>query len=714
MRRLSRVGRGVLPAVLAAAALALAAPRPAAAAPPPAPAPTPAPQSEEDEEEIPAPPEERYADAVPLEDGVWAVSREGRSLSLRARIDGEEDWRSLAKRLCGDAKLDGALAAANNFAAPAPGAVVEAPWELVRPEYRYVALRALFPADRFRNGAWEHRPADARVPGHAESLWQVALWFAGDGKAWRRVAAFNRAAGPELPRGRATRVPASMLLPLFKPAPPPKGPLTFGEDGRGAYAAYRMQKGEAIYSAVVVRFTDFTRPDDVNAAAEIVRERSGVADVRRIGVGDVVKIPTEMLSTGFLPEDDPRRVLARLHEAEIVGLAPTTSAVALAGVTLLLDPGHGGDDGGATAGDVWESDYVFDVACRVKRLVENETSAAARLLVRDGSRGCRVQDREDLPRSRKAVVDTNPPTPIVRGATGKAVNMRWTLANSIFADLTKRRGAAPDKVVFLSLHADSLHKSLRGATVYIPGERMRGRVLAPSPDGGAPRPLPRDARLYDEAVSRRFAEALVAAYRDEGLPVHEGQPVRDRVVRGPGNGQTWLPAVLRANLVPTKALLETVNLGNADDAQLLRGPDGRERIARAIVAGLRSFFSADPADRAAAPAAAPPAAAAAKSTAKTADAPARSPASAGASSSAAAAKTAGAKSTSKAAAPKSAGSKSAAKSAAAPKAAAKNAVGSGAAAKPAAAKGAGGARREAGGKTKGPRGATGGARTGAR
>ena len=52
------------------------------------------------------------------------------------------------------------------------------------------------------------------------------------------------------------------------------------------------------------------------------------------------------------------------------------------------------------------------------------------------------------------------------------------LANEIFAELTAKESVAPEKVVFLSLHADSLHRSMRGATVYVPGERYHTFLFA--------------------------------------------------------------------------------------------------------------------------------------------------------------------------------------------------------------------------------------------
>lgn len=535
-------------------------------------------------------------DAVPVDDGAWATSSDGREITLRVRVDGSQDYEALAKRFCGDKTPAAALSAANAAAPAAPGSTITVPWGLIRPEYRYLALTALFPADLAREDGYDHRPAAARVPNHAQGLWQVAEWFAGDGGKWPEIAKANGLTGPSLPAGRTIRVPNRLLLPLFRRVASGAAGLRYVDRAEGRFAEYRIARGEALYSAVVVRFTEFTRPGDVNAAAEVVRAASGIADVRRMEVGQRVLVPLDMLSPRYLPANHPRAIVQRLRQAELAGLAPAADAPALEGVHVLVDPGHGGDDVGAKAGRIWESDYVYDVACRLQRALDRKTSATVHMLVRDTQHGCRVFDRRALPRNKREVIDTTPPLPIRRGSTDIAVNLRWYLANDIYRRL-RAAGVRDDRIVFLSLHADSLHVSLSGGMVYIPGERYR--KASQGETGGAYRRfaefrsaprilLTRQDRLRDEAASRRLAEALIAGYRSEKLPVHEDQPVRDRIVRG--RARTWVPAVLRANLVPAKVLVETVNINNKSDAALLEDPAGRERIARALAAGLQYYF----------------------------------------------------------------------------------------------------------------------------
>ena len=83
----------------------------------------------------------------------------------------------------------------------------------------------------------------------------------------------------------------------------------------------------------------------------------------------------------------------------------------------------------------------------------------------------------------------------------------------------------------------------------------------------------------------RLAHAVVASFEDEGLPVQPYQPVRDRIIRG---SQRFVPAVLRGNQVPSKVLVEMVNLSNREDAALLASARGRQRMAEAILRGLSS------------------------------------------------------------------------------------------------------------------------------
>jgi len=554
---------------------------------------------DDEEDEI----ERGLADALEIEPGVRVLVQGGRDLALSVEPDEGDEYGSLAARFGGAAGLASPLRDANGGRPVEPGRAVEIPWKLLRNEYRYLALRTLFPRDAFRNGAWEHDPAQARALVYHVGLWQVAEWFTGKGENWQEIARFNGFAGPDVPPGRPVRIPAAMLLAPFQPATiSADGVLAYGEDAEGPYAEYALKKGEALYSAVIIRFTGLLHPTAVLEAAEAVAKRSGIADVTKMPTGQRLKLPLEMLATPYLPANDPRRVAAALEERALEDAPLPALPRSLKGVHVLLDPGHGGADIGARSGKhgIWESDYVYDITCRVGRLLAKEPGVTVHYLVRDGKAGCRVQDARKLPMNKKRVVATRPPHLNQPGASTKyGVNLRWYLANSIYRGLVRRK-VAPESVVFLSLHADSLHKDLSGAMVYVPGERYRRGSYGVRGDGYSryaewreePRvSFSRAERLRDEKLSTRLAQSILDGYRAEKLPVHDDEPIRDHIVRGVrGRRGVFVPAVLRGAAVPAKVLLETANINNTKDAALLADPAGRERMARAIVRGVRGYF----------------------------------------------------------------------------------------------------------------------------
>ena len=551
-----------------------------------------------------APSAPAWADAVEVikEEGVEAQLVEGRAIRLMALPEKGDGYISLAHRLCGKEQPWQRLAAANDDRPVIVGRPVTVPWDLLREEYRYLALLALFPKDHSTARGWLHHPAAASVESYGEGLWQVAEWFTGNGANWRKIAEANELSGPDLPRSRPILVPTELLAPLFKPVERSSdGLLRYAEDEKGPFAEYRLKRREALYSAVVLRFTSLTEPADVVEAAERIARRSGIRDVKKIPVGFPVKIPLDMLGLDALPANHPQRIAAGILRSEMAEVVMPKRSRSLAGVRVLLDPGHGGKDLGATRNGIWESDYVYDVACRVKRQLEQKTAAEVHILTRDTQYGCRIFDRKTLPNNRREVVQTTPPHRVRGGASTKmGVNLRWYLANKIFSDLRRKKVPA-ENVVFISLHADSLHHAIRGAMVYVPGERYRrGRYRV---HGGsykrykevqAARTISfgRRQRLHDEAVSRRLAEAIIAGYRKQKLPVHSHRPIRDHITkRVRRRTRRYAPAVLRANRVPAKVLLEAVNINNKADARLMADPDGRERMARAIVEGLERFYA---------------------------------------------------------------------------------------------------------------------------
>jgi N-acetylmuramoyl-L-alanine amidase len=544
-----------------------------------------------------------------LDDGLVAALGDDQRLVLEARPEPREGLLAFSRRLCGDDAAAPAIAAANGgVEVLRAGVRYRVPYELLRPELQRRAVLALFGDDRPAADGWVHT-ARGGGPLGRESLWHLAEWFTGDGESYRAIREYNGLAEEELGAGQAVTVPAELLLPAFRAVLPAGSVLQrgsaaaptaadfgleYGRDERGEYAAYRLRPGEALYSSVVVRFTGHLAAADVNALAADVAARNGIPDVTDIPVGYRVKVPIDLLLPEFLPAGHPRR---REYEAGLAASARFSNHVQardLAGITVVVDAGHGGRDVGASLAGVWESPYVYDVALRVRKLLADHTAARVALTTRDGDR-YQIHDRDVLPFSRAHAVMTDPPYPIEDSRVG--VHLRWYLANSVYRQALDA-GGDPEKTVFLSIHADSLHPSVRGATVYIPAADMTGGEFGRGGPEFAARREVRDRptvkfshreRVKSEGLSRELAERIVGEIAARGLALHPTKPIREKIIR---QRRAWVPAVLRYNAVPAKVLIEIGNLANPDDRRLIQTRAFRQQAAEAIVSGILAYYDA--------------------------------------------------------------------------------------------------------------------------
>ena len=183
------------------------------------------------------------------------------------------------------------------------------------------------------------------------------------------------------------------------PLPPERGTvLAYGKD----HAVYHLRPGEALYSAVVVRFTGQLLAADVNATAAELARLSGIDNVSSIPVGYPVRIPFELLLPEYLPAESPRRQAWEKEREELAAIRRAIRAANLDGIHVILDAGHGGGDTGATVGGAWESTYVYDVANRLRRALQRETRATVWMTVRDDAQGDTPPERDVLPQSRAA------------------------------------------------------------------------------------------------------------------------------------------------------------------------------------------------------------------------------------------------------------------------------------------------------------------------
>ena len=474
-----------------------------------------------------------------------------------------------------------------------PGRITVLPYGLISDEAKRAAIRALFPSDLRATAGWLH------IAVGEESLSSIADWFAGTPSLGPAIAHGNGFTSTTVSRGTLVRIPAEFLLPPFRDAESISDEepiqLEFGQDAKGRYAIYRLRKKEALYSAVVVRFTGRLHAEDVVQLALKIAVRSGIDDVHGIPVGYPIKIPFDYLSAEFLPKEDPRAQELVKEKAETSQFAAPAKAKGLEGIRVVIDAGHGGRDTGTLHDGIWESTYVYDVACRLRKLLVESTRAEVVMMTKEQPGGWQTPETDLLTNKKSRFIMTTPPYLLADPVIG--VNLRWYLANSVLRRPgTDKKKISPEKTVFLSIHADSLHPSVRGAMAYVPGERFLrdsyGKTNSFYRNFTEFREEPvvsfnKKERLLSEGVSTGLAQKLLSAMRDAGLPIHRFSPVRTHVIRG---GREWVPAVLRYNRIPNRVLVEIANLGNQEDRALMVTRTFRQKVAESMTVGLLDFF----------------------------------------------------------------------------------------------------------------------------
>jgi len=556
-------------------------------------------------------------------------------LDVTASPHAGDAWTRLSRRVTGDASNWEEIAALNEsdetLKTHKP---VRVPYALLRPDLQREIIATLFPLDQRTDAGWKHVVVGARgIEG--ESLWKLAEWFTGDGANYSLIRKANPSQGLSTRKGDVILVPKRLLTAAFggsseeenapktaaevrKPADDATQRAAADEDVPEAtvvavpgqtlltpslvyertaaepYAVYRLQKGEALYSSVGIRFTGRVYARDVHDVVDRIVKFNEIEDVSKIPAGQPVKIPMDLLLPEFLPRDDPERIAQETTRRESAKVAKRTRAMGLSGVHVILDAGHGGTDPGTAHDELWESAYVYDVACRLKKILEKDSAARVSMTTRSKKNGFTVAERNVLNGTNDHYVQTTPKYLLDDAIVG--VNLRWYLANSIFR--TAMKGGVPrEKVVFISVHADSLHPSLRGAMAYIPGAsfvkgsyQKKGDIYLTRAEVREQPTVTHSRRdsLVAEGLSRELAESVMGSFARMGLKVHPFEPVRDNVIR---SGREWVPAVIKHNQVPTRMLLEVCNLGNRKDRELIQTKKHRQQLADALYQGLVDFYA---------------------------------------------------------------------------------------------------------------------------
>ena len=555
-----------------------------------------------------------------LDDGVYAQLRHGRSLFLECRFRSEADARRILSRY---------LAHPETWTAYRQTRAAAVPFRVLTPEAQREALLAIFEDAYVDEEGWHHVVNFAEGE-NQETLWSLAEWLTGEGWNAETLKEANDLQGERLRAGDRILIPRDMLREIMrKPTPdrtPPPEPEPEPEPSAGAdaeldrltppdpdqfdemvigdlsyndeYATYRLREGEALYTAVVVRFTDYRENKDILEACDLIQELSGIPDVHDMKPGQQIRIPIEMLSNRYRPAGSPERQQYEATIEEARRLRGQVRSQDLEGVVVILDPGHGGRDQGAVNRDfgLYEDQINYDIASRIKQILLNETAATVHMTVYCPRLGYEPRDVTRFQHKTTEVLLTNP-----RYANHDArvsSNLRWALVNSIYRREVAR-GVDPRKIVFTSVHTDALfNKSLRGAMVYIPGAHLRrdresltSSVYQQFQEVREQNYATSTAaeRRRDEALSRNFAVALLDALGRKSIKRHDvGDPIRNQIRQD--GGRVYVPAVLRNVMVPTKVLIESANLTNSTDCERLADPQWRQRFAEAYVDALKTFY----------------------------------------------------------------------------------------------------------------------------
>ncbi|MGH7451435.1 MAG: N-acetylmuramoyl-L-alanine amidase, partial [bacterium] len=355
--------------------------------------------------------------------------------------------------------------------------------------------------------------------------------------------------------------------------------LVFQQNARGEReAVYRLKKGEALYSAVVVRFTGRIDADEVNNIAQKLLEYNGIPDATRIADGAPIRIPVRFLDEDILRGKIPPAPMATKPAH------PERRSRPRSDLHVILDAGHGGNDPGTIARSWVEDEIAYDLMLRIKQGLQNH-GAKVYSTVSDRRTGDTVNGGSLLANNREEYVKVTPE--YYMDDSRIALNLRIYLIEDLYRWIL-RRGAAPENVMMISIHLDHLHPSVGGAMVYFPSADQRSSQFKAA--GSVYRQF-KESRLGTiyfkrnesasaEETSRGFAWDLIEAFQKTNIPVHAYQPVRRYVYR---RDNKWTPGIIRYSRVPTSVLLEAANLSNRDDLSRIRSASFRQRLAEAVV-----------------------------------------------------------------------------------------------------------------------------------
>ncbi|HEY7139291.1 MAG TPA: N-acetylmuramoyl-L-alanine amidase [Methylomirabilota bacterium] len=253
----------------------------------------------------------------------------------------------------------------------------------------------------------------------------------------------------------------------------------------------------------------------------------------------------------FRLEDPPRVVLDFQRQAPRAAAAPPSGGAGPEPLhAIVLDPGHGGHDTGAVGPTgLQEKELSLDIARRVAALLQEEL-------------GVRVV----LTRARDQFVE-------LRERTALANRERADLFVSIHVNAAADGAATGTETYFLSNEATD--GAARRAAEY------ENRLIAVDTGGRGGAPDVLRSILWDLAQSD---------FQQESSRVAETlQNNLDRALRRPSRGVKQAPFYVLGGAAMPAVLVEVGFISNPQEEQRLRDDGYRDRIARALAAGIAAY-----------------------------------------------------------------------------------------------------------------------------
>jgi N-acetylmuramoyl-L-alanine amidase len=251
-----------------------------------------------------------------------------------------------------------------------------------------------------------------------------------------------------------------------------------------------------------------------------------------------------------------KRTISSTSPSLLVGKQPQAERP----IVVAIDPGHGGQDPGATgSGGLKEKNVTLVIARKLAGFLQQDPLFTP-VLTREGDYYVSVMGRSDVARQKRASV-------------------------------------------LVSIHADAApQKSVRGVSVWVLSNRRANNELGNWLEqhekqsellGGAGSVLANagsDIYLSQTVLDLQFGHSQRVGYEIANKVLHELGRVSFVHRKRPEHASL---GVLRSPDIPS-LLVETGFISNADQEQQLASDDYQNKVARAIYLGLRSYFHSHP------------------------------------------------------------------------------------------------------------------------